>query len=312
MRKLALNQTIQDVKSSLYNREFLNAFDSDEKRVAYCCRWSPSRAVAYASVFASLKPLRKILQCQIYNEDEDSENDSESEQEDHDDDVVHRMSNLNIEQKDTNVLCIGGGAGGELVALASIFTPSRDFSAKYSTSKDKKTPANLNVSLVDIADWSIVLNRLEKALTENWLHDEAIHFNIDSSVNDVLSLTPKELNLGNLDMITLLFTTNELFLENKAGSIRFLQQLNAYCKPGAYLLILESAGSYSHIEIGSKKFPIQFLIDTVLLGKRGEQSSGAWELIGEEDSIWYRCDDKFDYALKLENMRFFYRLYKKK
>lgn len=51
-----LQQMIQSVKSDLYNRDYLLAFDSDDKRFAYVARWSPARALAYASLFSSIKP----------------------------------------------------------------------------------------------------------------------------------------------------------------------------------------------------------------------------------------------------------------
>lgn len=74
----------------------------------------------------------------------------------------------------------------------------------------------------------------------------------------------------------------------------------------------ESAGSYSHITVGSKKFPVQFLIDTILAGKP-TSGDGAWEIIEQEESCWYRINaNEVDYPIKLENMRFFYRLYRKK
>lgn len=74
------------------------------------------------------------------------------------------------------------------------------------------------------------------------MNEDVLNANHDSS-----------LQLNSLDLITLLFTTNELFSEDKAKSIRFFQALDN-CQPGAHLLIAESAGSYSHITVGTKKF----------------------------------------------------------
>lgn len=274
-----LQSQIQSVKSDLYNRDYIAAFNDDSKRIAYCCRWSSSRATAYSSLFAHFSELTEIVQCP---------------------------------DADQNVLCIGGGAGGELVALASLFTPSRNFVTKYSSTKQQVPKYALNVHLVDISDWSTVIDRLSQTIREKWLYaDESKYFNVRFSERDILKMDDLELALSELNLVTLLFTTNELFSENRAQSIRLLQKFNQYCKSGCYLLITESAGSYSHITVGSKKFPIQFLIDTVLLGKRGQAEAGAWELIKQSDSTWYRCDQEIDYPMKLENTRIFYRLYKK-
>lgn len=273
-----LQTQIQKVKTDLYNRDYNSAFNSEEKRISYCCRWSPSRAAAYASLFAHFKQIVQVVQCH---------------------------------ESDQEVLCVGGGAGGELVALASLFTPSRAFATKYSTTK-ATSKKSLNVHLVDISDWSIVVDQINHTIQDRWLYaGESQHFNVRFDHNDILKMDENQLALGKLNLITLLFTTNELFAENKQQSIRLLQKFNQFCQSGCYLLITESAGSYSHITVGTKKFPIQFLIDTILLGKKGSNSPGPWQLVGQNDSIWYRCDPKIDYPMKLENSRIFYRLYKK-
>lgn len=64
--------------------------------------------------------------------------------------------------------------------------------------------------------------------------------------------------------------------------------------------------------VGSKKFPVQFLVDMILVGKQGA-NDGDWEIVEQNESCWYRINQKeVEYPMKLENMRFFYRLYRKK
>ncbi|CCF57744.1 hypothetical protein KAFR_0D00970 [Kazachstania africana CBS 2517] len=278
-----LHKQIQQVKSHLYDREYITAFDDDLKRTAYCCRWSPSRAISYASLFAEFPEVADIIKC--------------------------------ASGENKSVLCVGGGAGAELAAISSIFAPSRTFDSKYKTgtddSKSKKT--TLNVQLVDISDWSNVVTRLSNEIKSYWLYNnEHEYFNLKFTNCDILNTDQKDLKLPQLNLITSLFTTSELFMEQKAESIRFFQKLNKFCSTGCLLLIVESAGSYSHITVGSKKFPIQFLIDTILVGQRGHEQDGQWELLKQNDSIWYRTNNQLDYPIKLENMRFFYRLYRKK
>lgn len=268
--EILLNQ-IQKVKENLFNREYIDAFNDDVKRVAYVTRWTPSRAISYSSLFCHFA------------------------------EIVHIINN----DEDTRILNIGGGAGAELVANLSIFTQDRYNVKPPRTSK-------LSINLVDIADWSHVVDRLMGQIKERWLYNGLCDsLEVKFNHQDILKTDLASLKVGETNLITMLFTTNEIFKEDRAGSIRFLQKLNKLCPQGCKLLIVESAGSYSHITVGTKKFPIQFLIDTVLLGKRGE-NDGEWELIAQNDSIWYRCDANLDYPIKLENMRFFYRLYSKK
>lgn len=264
-----LEQFVQSVKTDLYNRDYIAAFGLDDKRFAYASRWSPARALSYLSLFASLQPIKELL--------------AEPET-----------------QK--RVLCVGGGAASELVALGAVFCKLKQ---DYPVSE-----SNLQVDVVDIADWTLVVNNLTDYMKKKWLYD-GLKVNSSFLHTDVLAMSASDLALASLDLITLLFTTNELFSEKKAETLRFLQRLNAHCHSGALLLIAESAGSYSHITVGTKKFPVQFLVDTVLMGKRGED--GAWELVDQSDSCWYRIDQRsVSYPMKLENMRFFYRLYRKK
>lgn len=282
-----LTSKIQEVKSFLYNREYLDAFNNDEKRTAYCIRWSSSRSISYASLLTYFESVKDIIQC---NNDEDNE-----------------------------IICIGGGAGGELIALASIFTTSREITSKYSNedNTDASEDSTLTVNLVDIADWNNVIDRINKQIYGKWIYGESNKkFKVNCINEDILKMQwdgeSCKADLKKTNLITMLFTTNELFVSNKTASVKLLQKFNAECQKGCYLLIVESAGSYSHITIGSKKFPIHFLIDTILVGRKTEKNpDGSWSLVSEHDSLWYRCDSKLDYPLKLENMRFFYRLYRK-
>ncbi|EGW34449.1 uncharacterized protein SPAPADRAFT_49492 [Spathaspora passalidarum NRRL Y-27907] len=265
-----LLEHIQVVKGHLYNRDYLAAFDDDNKRFAYAARWTPARALAYTSLFASLDPVRDLLK------------DPESKK---------------------SVLCVGGGASSELVALGAVYCRLKEYCSG--------SASELNIQLIDIANWKTVVESLTSYMKENWIYrPEKLTANF--ICDDVLTVSKESLTLETLDLVTLLFTTNELFAEKRKETIRFLQNLNKYCKPGCLLLIAESAGSYSHITIGERRFPIQFLIDTILVGKSGEDN-GAWETIQKSESCWYRIESKqVDYPMKLENMRFFYRLYRKK
>lgn len=264
-----LQEMIQKVKGDLYNRDYLSAFDSDDKRFAYVARWSPARALAYASLFSSLEPLRQLLA---------------------------------DPNKETSALCIGGGAASELVALGSMFACLKQ--------PNGDTPSKLHLNVIDIADWSTIVGSLSSYISQKWFYNPA-KFTSEFVLGDVLSQNAESLRLALLDFITLLFTTNELFCEKKTETIKLLQMLSSHCRKGALLLIAESAGSYSHITVGSKRFPVQFLIDTILAGKPGA-SDGAWEIVDQNESCWYRINTKeVEYPIKLENMRFFYRLYRK-
>ncbi|AOA63931.1 GQ67_03159T0 [Komagataella phaffii] len=263
-----LNQLVQSVKGDLYNRDYAAAFGEERKRDAYVIRWSPARALAYSSLFSQLKEVREL----IYD--------------------------FSDEKKDLDVLAVGGGAGSELVALNSIYC----FAKEAYPNTEKK----ITVTLVDIADWSLVVDKITDFTKKYWLYKTAT-YKPEFVNHDILK---PGVSFVNRDLITLLFTTNELFAEDRTEATKFLQRLSSECKSGALLLIAESAGSFSHIQVGKKKFPLTFLIDTILCGRPGSDN-GAWTIIDGNDSVWYRTP-KVQYDLKLENMRFFYRLYRKR
>lgn len=269
-----LEKQIQSVKGSLYDRDYEQAFGSQENLHAYVVRWSPSRAMGYSSLMQSLTPIRNLFQS----------------------------------QSEVRVLTIGGGAGAEVVGLGSIALLNEGGSQ----------PARVQVTAVDVAEWGDVIDKivhyiagnwygkgksLEEALNEMTLHDNA-KFSVNFINHDILTLDPNRYDVQNVDLITSMFTTNELFALSKAGTVKFLKSLSA-CKPGTLLLLVESAGSYSQIQVGSKTFPVQYLIEHSLT------SEGHWKLLDGSDSRWYRIPQDVYYNLKLENMRFFFRLYER-
>ncbi|KAI5310368.1 hypothetical protein KEM55_007857, partial [Ascosphaera atra] len=89
-----LSELVQTVKSHLYNRDFEAAFaDADGELLrAYALRWSAGRALAYASIFGFVFDYMTSVS-------EDAVKNSSSQRH--------------------HAVCIGGGAGSEVVALAA-------------------------------------------------------------------------------------------------------------------------------------------------------------------------------------------------
>lgn len=156
---LDLKSLIQTIKSHLYNRDFDSAFTdaSEDLLRAYALRWSASRALGYAGVFKAL-----LAECIPPSAPPSS----------------------------THVVCIGGGAGAEIVALAAVWRDLLDetqtrlsarlagVSLQDAETDSSTTPApadaptptsvsglgSLTVTAVDIADWSRVVDRLAFAI----------------------------------------------------------------------------------------------------------------------------------------------------
>ncbi|KAG7900964.1 hypothetical protein KL907_004408 [Ogataea polymorpha] len=264
---------VQQVKGDLFNRNYMEAFSTEDKRQAYAARWSSSRSLAYSWFFAR-----------------------------------GEIGGMLARHECVRVVNIGAGAGAELVALGSVF------GRLLETLPIGSTARSWHVTAVDISDWSSVVDKIAAYVTDQWVRPRLLNVQhslaLEFILEDVLQLPAKVMDrLRAADLITCCFTTNELFAEDRTQAIALLNGLSQ-CRPGTLFLVLESAGSYSHITVGSKRFPVYFLVDTVLCGPPSRARD--WELVSSSDSEWYRVPDGVEYPLKLENMRFFYRLYRRR
>jgi len=170
-----------------------------------------------------------------------------------------------------HVLCLGGGAGGEVVAAATL--------------------GALVIEAVDMALWEDVIEKIKAGL-------EGCS-QIQYTRADLL----RGVEVVNADLITLLFVTNELIAQSRPAATKLLLSFSR-CQSGTLLLVAESAGSYSDLRIGEKLFPLHLFLDHIFAPE--------WETIAKDDARWFRVDAKLEHQIKLENMRYFFRLYKRR
>ncbi|KAF5099956.1 hypothetical protein D0Z00_001436 [Geotrichum galactomycetum] len=277
-----LTPIIQGVKAALYDRDYPTAFGTLQNLEAYVARWTPSRALSYAHLFSNL------VESALY---------------------APNSSNFDND-KTKRILSIGGGAGAEIVGFGALAL------LNHRGNRDCK----LHVTAVDVAEWDPVVAKIANYMNQNWTDnsndasmslDEQLanlslidtdEIKVDFINHDILTLPRDRLDFSKLDLITSMFTTNELFTASRVGTVNFLKSL-VECRKGTLLLFVESAGSYSEVMVGTKKFPVHFLIKHVLT------HNNTWELLSSADSKWYRLPPGLSYPMQLENMRYFYRLY---
>jgi 25S rRNA (uracil2843-N3)-methyltransferase len=294
---------LQEVKGHLYNRDFATAFGKKEYLEAYAARWSPSRALGYMGLMWDLRE-------HLWS------NDGE-------DDLEKRRK----------VVCLGGGAGAEIVALGGVQKMLADESAQEERDAQKK----MDVVTIDIADWNVVVENLATHVTTEPLlskyasaaakaanaplinpEDIAVTFHL----HDVLQTSTPEISaqLADASLVTLLFTLNELYSTSLPLTQKFLLHLTEIMQPGGLLLVVDSPGSYSSVTLNGaeKKYPMQWLLDHTLLRQastnqkvRGEDEVPRWEKVKEDDSRWFRLDDRLEYPIELENMRMQVHLYRR-
>ncbi|KAG2186409.1 hypothetical protein INT43_002847 [Umbelopsis isabellina] len=190
--------------------------------------------------------------------------------------------------KDTKMYLPGSGSGSELVGISAAMLHAM--------------PARQRIELImqDIGDWNGVLKSLESSVRNQWKLDEQ-QLRCSYEQGDVLDANARRDQLmQEADLITFMFVMNELFV-NKAKAMALVQSLVKNMKKGAYLLVVDSAGSFSHLKVGGQTYMIYFLLDAI---------KSLEKVIGE-DSKWYRYPEHLRYPLDIQNMRYFLRLYKK-
>jgi 25S rRNA (uracil2843-N3)-methyltransferase len=292
-------QTIQDVKGHFYNRDFASAFGTEHYLRAYALRWSASRALAFADILAGLDV-----------KDRWPEDDTNS--------TILQGENQRTDR--TEILCIGGGAGAEVVSLAAL-------ASHFSLPR-------FSITAIDIADWSSVLSKLNTAIVEppalspyasaakrdaNRALLDSQRFSVDFKQQDILECAEDELTLllGNVSFVTVMFTLNELFSTSIAKTTSLLLKLTEAAKAGTWLLVVDSPGSYSEVTLGAeetpKRYPMKWLLDHTLQQVAGTNSTGnsKWKKLVEDDSRWFRIIDHLRHPIELESMRYQIHLYQR-
>ena len=99
-----LSTLLQEVKRFLYHRDFVRAFERDEYREAYAVRWSPSRTLGYLEIFEEVVDGIWDVKNRDATEKESLEDDSKRLQ----------------PENEIKIVCLGGGAGAEMVSLAGV------------------------------------------------------------------------------------------------------------------------------------------------------------------------------------------------
>jgi 25S rRNA (uracil2843-N3)-methyltransferase len=128
--ELNLKSLIQTIKSHLYNRDFNSAFveANEELLRAYALRWSATRALGYAGILKGV--------CNAIFNDCDRQGSECSTWE------------KNRDIRTTNrIVCIGGGAGAEIIALAAVW---RDMLASWNH-RAKDNIASLQAAVADLS-----------------------------------------------------------------------------------------------------------------------------------------------------------------
>lgn len=350
----SLSKLVQEVKQHLFNRDFTHAFGNQAFLDAYAMRWSPSRALAYLDIFQNLFETHMHLpaySCRLHRtflgkaEQDDASviGDSPSPQ------ALPFMPQQEAYTTQIKILNLGGGAGAEVVALAGLLCDiGRSAKPIGSTSGDLRQPKMIfEVTTVDIADWSSVIGRLNASLTTmpampgyasgGVANDIVTMFDHDSfrvnfEQHDLLKMEVSQMEplLRNCTLVTFMFTLNELYSTSLSATTKCLLSITNLIQQGSLLLVVDSPGSYSTVNIGKdvksqatqkqkapSAYPMLWLLDHTLLHAAVDGTSKLsnqekqWERLHGNDSKWFRLPQGLEYPIDLENMRYQMHLYRR-
>ncbi|KAJ1651694.1 hypothetical protein IWQ61_007808 [Dispira simplex] len=187
--------------------------------------------------------------------------------------------------------CMGAGAGSELVAMAavSLFLAST-------------TKGPLTCLIQDFVNWQPVLNSLENTIRDIW-SIPTDHFQVQFTEANLLAVDQDlEIRIRQADLVTAMFVMNELFCICKKEAMTLVKTLIRCLRPGAYFLLVDSAGSFSHIQVGNNTYMLYTVFDSL---------KQHFKPVVADNARWYRYPTHLKYPLKLDNMQYYVRLYEK-
>ncbi|KAG6014666.1 hypothetical protein E4U43_006282 [Claviceps pusilla] len=323
-----------EIKQALYERDFGAAFGREEYLETYAARWSPTRALCYASIFLGLHRYvdgvmtglghagelgeatteGASMSSEQQQQQQQFESDDQDQHQDDGPDEAPAPSTTTSQSRTLRMLCIGGCAA-EHVAFASYLQ----------TTNHRGT-----LTLLDSGPWAHISSLLQRAVTT--APPLSKYASASARASNKALLAPGQLDFAFtqanvLDMaddklaemvgpqpqiVTLLFTLNELYTAVGIGkTTAFLRALGGVLPAQSLLLVVDSPGSYSEAAVGKdkKKYPMQWLLHHTLL--QSETSSGyAWERLESHDSVWFRLPEGLRYPIQLESMRYQMHLYR--
>ncbi|OWZ42539.1 cytoplasmic protein [Cryptococcus neoformans Tu259-1] len=340
--------TIQKIKGLLYDKKWLEVFCGPEGLLeSYAGRWVPSRAACFRELMGQLvgevfdgegsvdQELGKLSL-----EDESDEDEEGAEEEGQEEVMKDKEESGKVDKEASgnaspaekpahHILSLGGGAGSELLAISALIRSTL-------LTRPRAHPS-WTWTGIDIGNWHNVLKKLEGVvrmdweITEDMLEVEYVKGDLMASIKPAVAKEGeikdgdgeiiKGIASGPIDLkglltrkspalITLFFTLAELLTQSRPLTLSLLATLTAQCKPGTLFLIADSASDISEFAIGAegRKWPAWMVVDAVLTGK-----GKGWEKVRGEDSRWFRFEEGVGagWACKLENTRYWYRLYRR-
>lgn len=212
---------LQKIKHHFFHREFEKVFGDPKHLGVYVAQYLPMRALCYESMWSTQPLLKKLL------------------------------------EKDITIYSIGAGPGSEAVGISmareqSLRQRIRDGRLTLADATRASTPPRFRIHTQDLFDWTPPLTAVFDSLARHApISYGTTNFTVSQS--NVLDAQLKTAQFRNSHVVTMMFVLNELFQENKSATMHFLDRLITAMRPGAFLIVADSAGDFSQLEIGKQQ-----------------------------------------------------------
>ncbi|KAL2916970.1 hypothetical protein HK105_203402 [Polyrhizophydium stewartii] len=283
-----LPHQLRQIKDLFLQRDFTTLFTSAALLPVYAAEYIPGRALCYRDIFLRIAPLRDVLRA------------------------------------GGRIVCLGAGNGAEILGIASALHGMRPDASP------------LAVHAQDLSSYGDVVPSLVASIRKTLGLGET-DLVVETSVADLLDRRAVAESVAPLvaaaSLVTAAFVLNELLATSKSGFAALVSSLLTSLAPGSLLLVIDSAGSFSEVTLGGSSggaaaatpsgadaASAQASAELQSQSRAAARTYMAFDLLDaikalrvveSYDAIWYRFDKRLTFPLKLNNMRYFLRLYQK-
>ncbi|KAF4634100.1 hypothetical protein G7Y89_g3999 [Cudoniella acicularis] len=345
----ALKPILHEIKNGTAEKDFDERDSEVPWQEAYAVRWSPNRALCYATILVGLcEEFREELWMKKLLRVGGQENEIGIGE-------ASKVEGTTADEGPLKVVCFGGGAA-ELMAFGAMLHHVRADAVGKPVTATVKPDATaesiglgpaaisthspiLDLHLVDATNWNPVISSLETGITTP--PPLSKYASARAQVNNSSFLTPNALKtffhqtnilethqeelatiLGTeAALITLCFTLKKLHTTSVAKTAAFLLKLTLATPKDSLLLVVDrpEESLEAKVEIDGegkerKRYPMHYLLDMALMGKisnQGLDDRPEWEkLVGVQSGI-FKMGEGLKYPLSLENIKFQMYLFKR-
>ncbi|ORY80892.1 hypothetical protein BCR37DRAFT_393538 [Protomyces lactucae-debilis] len=230
---------LQQIKQHFFKRNYELVFQNSELCDVYAARYLPSRALAYADLFHSTKPVLDLL----YPPPR-AMRPSE-----------RRLQPAVQKREPVRITAVGAGVGSELCAL-QLLPRLRLAELDVDVDEDliEVLDRDIEMDVIDNAAYAPFLSTLETSMADAFPPPKAKlgQCTLRYHQEDILQYGTTDAfaaMLSETTLLTFMFVFNELFAASRVDAMKLIEAIAKNLPAGAHVLLIESAGDLSEVQV---------------------------------------------------------------